>query len=222
MDTFTVRRVISGDTFVIKDKTIGKVKVQIAGITSAISANGNCDERFRDILTGLLPKGSDVELNLKDLDDQGNATSDVIFQGDIAKKLIKRGYAQVNLARLEDISPSRLKKLERLQQRAIDKKKGFWSDAFADCRPEDFPDDVISSEAEITSTSQLPEFTTKPDSGIPGYNGASDIQCSTCSWPDIGFVPGQSTQLFGDQDITGATLFDPELVGPDMAEPITG
>ena len=94
MDTFTVRRVISGDTFVIKDKTIGKVKVQIAGITSAISANGNCDERFRDILTGLLPKGSDVELNLKDLDDQGNATSDVIFQGDIAKKLIKRGYAR--------------------------------------------------------------------------------------------------------------------------------
>lgn len=222
MDTFTVRRVISGDTFVIKDKTIGKVKVQIAGITSAISANGNCDERFRDILTGLLPKGSDVELNLKDLDDQGNATSDVIFQGDIAKKLIKRGYAQVNLARLEDISPSRLKKLERLQQRAIDKKKGFWSDAFADCRPEDFPDDVISSEAEITSTSQLPEFSTKPDSGIPGYNGASDIQCSTCSWTDIGFVPGQSTQLFGDQDITVATLFDPELVGPDMAEPITG
>lgn len=222
MDTFTVRRVISGDTFVIKDKTIGKVKVQIAGITSAISANENCDERFRDILTGLLPKGSDVELNLKDLDDQGNATSDVIFQGDIAKKLIKRGYAQVNLARLEDISPSRLKKLERLQQRAIDKKKGFWSDAFADCRPEDFPDDVISSEAEITSTSQLPEFTTKPDSGIPGYNGASDIQCSTCSWTDIGFVPGQSTQLFGDQDITVATLFDPELVGPDMAEPITG
>ena len=222
MDTFTVRRVISGDTFVIKDKTIGKVKVQIAGITSAISANGNCDERFRDILTGLLPKGSDVELNLKDLDDQGNATSDVIFQGDIAKKLIKRGYAQVNLARLEDISPSRLKKLERLQQRAIDKKKGFWSDAFADCRPEDFPDDVISSEAEITSTSQLPEFTTKPDSGIPGYNGASDIQCSTCSWTDIGFVPGQSTQLFGDQDITVATLFDPELVGADMAEPITG
>ncbi|MBL6740475.1 MAG: thermonuclease family protein [Synechococcus sp. BS301-5m-G54] len=222
MDTFTVRRVISGDTFVIKDKTIGKAKVQIAGITSAISANGNCDERFRDILTGLLPKGSDVELNLKDLDDQGNATSDVIFQGDIAKKLIKRGYAQVNLARLEDISPSRLKKLERLQQRAIDKKKGFWSDAFADCRPEDFPDDVISSEAEITSTSQLPEFTTKPDSGIPGYNGASDIQCSTCSWTDIGFVPGQSTQLFGDQDITVATLFDPELVGPDMAEPITG
>ena len=222
MDTFTVRRVIRGDTFVIQDKTIGKVKVQIAGITSAISANGNCDERFRDILTGLLPKGSDVELNLKDLDDQGNATSDVIFQGDIAKKLIKRGYAQVNLARLEDISPSRLKKLERLQQRAIDKKKGFWSDAFADCRPEDFPDDVISSEAEITSTSQLPEFTTKPDSGIPGYNGASDIQCSTCSWTDIGFVPGQSTQLFGDQDITVATLFDPELVGPDMAEPITG
>ena len=222
MDTFTVRRVISGDTFVIKDKTIGKVKVQIAGITSAISTNGNCDERFRDILTGLLPKGSDVELNLKDLDDQGNATSDVIFQGDIAKKLIKRGYAQVNLARLEDISPSRLKKLERLQQRAMDKKKGFWSDAFADCRPEDFPDDVISSEAEITSTSQLPEFSTKPDSGIPGYNGASDIQCSTCSWTDIGFVPGQSTQLFGDQDITVATLFDPELVGPDMAEPITG
>lgn len=121
MDTFTVRRVISGDTFVIKDKTIGKVKVQIAGITSAISPNGNCDDRFRDILTGLLP-----------------------------------------------------------------------------------------------------EFTTKPDSGIPGYNGASDIQCSTCSWTDIGFVPGQSTQLFGDQDITVATLFDPELVGPDMAEPITG
>jgi endonuclease YncB( thermonuclease family) len=222
MDTFTVRRVISGDTFVIKDKAIGKVKVQIAGITSAISANGNCDERFRDILTGLLPKGSDVELNLKDLDDQGNATSEVIFQGDIARKLIKRGYAQVNLARLEDISPSRLKKLERLQQRAMDKKKGFWSDAFTECRPEDFPGEAMSTEAEITSTNQLPEFTTKPDSGIPGYNGASDIQCSTCSWTDIGFVPGQSTQLFGDQDITVATLFDPELVGPDMAEPITG
>ena len=108
MDTFTVRRVISGDTFVIKDKTIGKVKVQIAGITSAISPNGNCDDRFRDILTGLLPKGSEVKLSLKDLDDQGKVTSKVRFQGDIAKKLIKRGYAQVNLARLEDISPSRL------------------------------------------------------------------------------------------------------------------
>ena len=124
MDTFTVKRVISGDTFVIKDKNIGKVKVQIAGITSAsVLTNGKCDERFRDILTGLLPKGSEVKLSLKDLDDQGNVTSKVRFQGDLAKKLIKRGYAQVNLARLEDISPSRLKKLERLQQRAMKKKE---------------------------------------------------------------------------------------------------
>ena len=222
METFTVRRVISGDTFVIRDKKIGKVKVQIAGITSAISANGACDERFRDILTGLLPKGSEVKLNLSDLDDQGKVTSKVRFQGDIAKKLVKRGYAQVNLAQIEDISPSRLKKLERLQQRAMDKKKGFWSDAFADCRPEGFPDGVISTEDEITPISQPADFTAKPDSGIPGYNGASDIQCNSCSWSDIGFVPGQSTQLFGDQDITVDTLFDPELVGPDMAEPITG
>ena len=222
MDTFSVRRVISGDTFVIKDKTIGKVKVQIAGITSAISANGNCDERFRDILPGLRPKGSDIELNLKDLDDQGNATSEVIFQGDIARKLIKQGYAQVNLARLEDISPSRLKKLERLQQRAMDKKKGFWSDAFTECRPEDFPGEAISTEAEITSTSQLPEFTTKPNSGIPGYNGASDIECLSCSWSDIGFVPGEPNRLFGDQDINIDTLFDMELVGTEMAKPITG
>ena len=171
MDTFTVKRVISGDTFVIKDKNIGKVKVQIAGITSAISANGKCDERFRDILTGLLPKGSEVKLSLKDLDDQGNVTSKVRFQGDLAKKLIKRGYAQVNLARLEDISPSRLKKLERLEQRAMNKKKGIWSDAFADCRPEDFPDGVISTAAEITPISQPSDFTAKPDSGIPGYHG---------------------------------------------------
>ena len=55
MEKFTVKRIISGDTFVIKDKNIGKVKVQIAGITSAISANGECGDKFRDVLTGLLP-----------------------------------------------------------------------------------------------------------------------------------------------------------------------
>ena len=222
MDTFTVKRVISGDTFVIKDKNIGKVKVQIAGITSAISANGKCDERFRDILTGLLQKGSEVKLSLKDLDDQGNVTSKVRFQGDLAKKLIKRGYAQVNLARLEDISPSRLKKLERLEQRAMNKKKGIWSDAFADCRPEDFPDGVISTAAEITPISQPSDFTAKPDSGIPGYNGSSDIECNSCSWTGIGFIPGQPNRLFGDQNINVDTLFDMELVGPEMAKPITG
>ena len=222
MDTFTVRRVISGDTFVIKDKTIGKVKVQIAGITSAISPNGNCDDRFRDILTGLLPKGSEVKLSLKDLDDQGKVTSKVRFQGDIAKKLVKRGYAQVNLARLEDISPSRLKKLERLQQRAMKKKKGFWSDEFSDCRPEDFPDGVILNEPEISPRHQRSDFIAKPNSGIPGYNGSSDIECISCSWSEIGFVPGQSNRLFGDVDITIDTLFDMKLVGPEMAKPITG
>ena len=58
METFTVRRIISGNTFVIKDKNIGKVRVQIAGITSAISANDECNGHFRDVHTGLLPKGS--------------------------------------------------------------------------------------------------------------------------------------------------------------------
>ena len=206
METFTVKRIISGDTFIIKDNNIGKVKVQIAGISSAISANGECSDRFRDVLTGLLPKESEVKLNLNELDDQGNVISKVRSQGNIARKLIKRGYAQVNLGSSEDISPAKLKRLEKLQRRAMKKKIGFWSDAFSDCRLADVPDELIST----------------PDSGIPGYNGASDIQCSTCSWTDIGFVPGQSTQLFGDQDITVATLFDPELVGPDMAEPITG
>ena len=222
MEKFTVKRIISGDTFVIKDKNIGKVKVQIAGITSAISANGECGDKFRDVLTGLLPKGSEVKLSLNDLDDQVNVTSKVRYQGNIAKKLIRRGYAQVNLASLEDISPRKLKKLEKLQRRAMKKKRGFWSDAFSDCRLTDIPDELISNDASINPAIQPADFTAKPDSGIPGYNGSSDLECLTCSWSDIGFVPGQPNRLFGDQDITVDTLFDMELVGEEMAKPITG
>ena len=206
METFTVKRIISGDTFIIKDKNIGKVKVQIAGISSAISANGECGDRFRDVLTGLLPKESEVKLDLNELDDQGNVISKVRSQGNIARKLIKRGYAQVNLGSSEDISPAKLKRLEKLQRRAMKKKIGFWSDAFSDCRLADVPDELIST----------------PDSGIPGYNGESDLECLSCSWSDIGFVPGQPNQLFGDQDINIDTLFDIELVGTEMAKPITG
>ena len=222
METFTVKRIISGDTFVIKDKNIGKVKVQIAGITSALSANGECSDRFRDVLTGLLPKGSEVKLNLKDPDDQGNVISKVRSQGNIARKLIKQGYAQVNLASVEEISPTKLKKFEKLQRRAMRKKKGFWSDAFSDCRLGDVADELISSGAALDATSQPSDFTAKPDSGIPGYNGSSDLECISCSWSDIGFVPGQPNRLFGDQDINVDTLFDIELVGPEMAKPITG
>ena len=222
METFTVKRIISGDTFVIKDKNIGKVKVQIAGITSALSANEECSDHFRDVLTGLLPKGSEVKLSLKDLDDQGNVMSKVRFQGNIARKLIKQGYAQVNLASVEGISPKKLKKFEKLQRRAMRKKKGFWSDAFSDCRLGDVPDELISSGAALDPTSQPSDFAAKPDSGIPGYNGSSDLECLSCSWTDIGFVPGQPNRLFGDQDINVDTLFDMELVGPEMAEPITG
>jgi len=207
METFTVRRIISGNTFVIKDKNIGKVRVQIAGITSAISANDECNGHFRDVLTGLLPKGSEVKLNLKDLDDQGNVISKVRSRGNIAKKLIKRGYAQLNLADLEDISASKLEKLERFQRRAKEQKRGFWSDEFSDCRLGNVPDEVTS---------------TKPDSGIPGYSGSSDLECISCTWSDIGFVPGPPNRLFGDQDINVDTLFDMELVGPEMAKPITG
>ena len=222
MEKFTVKRIISGDTFVIKDKNIGKVKVQIAGITSAISASGECGDKFRDVLTGLLPKGSEVKLSLNDLDDQGNAMSKVRSRGNIARKLIKRGYAQVNLASSEDISPTQLKKLEKLQRRAMKNKRGFWSDAFSDCRLTDIPDELISNDASINPAIQPADFTAKPDSGIPGYNGSSDLECLTCSWSDIGFVPGQPNRLFGDQDITVDTLFDMELVGEEMAKPITG
>ena len=222
METFTVKRIISGDTFVIKDKNIGKVKVQIAGITSALSANGECSDRYRDVLTGLLPKGSEVKLNLMDLDDQGNVISKVRSQGNIARKLIKKGYAQVNLGSAEEISPTKLRKFEKLQRRAMKKKKGFWSDSFSDCRLGDVPDELISSGAALDPTSQPSDFAAKPDSGIPGYNGSSDLECLSCSWTDIGFVPGQPNRLFGDQDINVDTLFDMELVGPEMAEPITG
>jgi len=222
METFTVKRIISGDTFVIRDKDIGKIRVQIAGISSVIGANGECGDKFRDVLTGLLPRGSEVKLSLNDLDDQVNVTSKVRYQGNIAKKLIRRGYAQVNLASLEDISPRKLKKLEKLQRRAMKKKRGFWSDAFSDCRLTDIPDELISNDASINPAIQPADFTAKPDSGIPGYNGSSDLECLTCSWSDIGFVPGQPNRLFGDQDITVDTLFDMELVGEEMAKPITG
>ena len=222
METFTVKRIISGDTFVIRDKDIGKIRVQIAGTSSVIGANGECGDKFRDVLTGLLPRGSEVKLSLNDLDDQVNVTSKVRYQGNIAKKLIRRGYAQVNLASLEDISPRKLKKLEKLQRRAMKKKRGFWSDAFSDCRLTDIPDELISNDASINPAIQPADFTAKPDSGIPGYNGSSDLECLTCSWSDIGFVPGQPNRLFGDQDITVDTLFDMELVGEEMAKPITG
>lgn len=222
METFTVKRIISGDTFVIRDKDIGKIRVQIAGISSVIGANGECGDKFRDVLTGLLPRGSEVKLSLNDLDDQVNVTSKVRYQGNIAKKLIRRGYAQVNLASLEDISPRKLKKLEKLQRRAMKKKRGFWSDAFSDCRLTDIPDELISNDASINPAIQPADFTAKPDSGIPGYNGSSDLECLTCSWSDIGFVPGQPNRLFGDQDISVDTLFDMELVGEEMAKPITG
>ena len=222
METFTVKRIINGDTFVIRDKDIGKIRVQIAGISSVIGANGECGDKFRDVLTGLLPRGSEVKLSLNDLDDQVNVTSKVRYQGNIAKKLIRRGYAQVNLASLEDISPRKLKKLEKLQRRAMKKKRGFWSDAFSDCRLTDIPDELISNDASINPAIQPADFTAKPDSGIPGYNGSSDLECLTCSWSDIGFVPGQPNRLFGDQDITVDTLFDMELVGEEMAKPITG
>ena len=222
METFTVKRIISGDTFVIKDKNIGKVKVQIAGITSALSANEECADHFRDVLTGLLPKGSEVKINLNDLDDQVNVISKVRSQGNIARKLIKKGYAQVNLGSAEEISPTKLRKFEKLQRRAMKKKKGFWSDSFSDCRLGVVPDELISSGAALDPTSQPSDFAAKPDSGIPGYNGSSDLECLSCSWTDIGFVPGQPNRLFGDQDINVDTLFDMELVGPEMAEPITG
>ena len=222
MEKFTVKRIISGDTFVIRDKDIGKIRVQIAGISSVIGANGECGDKFRDVLTGLLPRGSEVKLSLNDLDGQVNVTSKVRYQGNIAKKLIRRGYAQVNLASLEDISPRKLKKLEKLQRRAMKKKRGFWSDAFSDCRLTDIPDELISNDASINPAIQPADFTAKPDSGIPGYNGSSDLECLTCSWSDIGFVPGQPNRLFGDQDITVDTLFDMELVGEEMAKPITG
>ena len=222
METFTVKRIISGDTFVIKDKNIGKVKVQIAGITSALSANEECADHFRDVLTGLLPKGSEVKINLNDLDDQGNVISKVRSQGNIARKLIKQGYAQVNLASVEEISPAKLKKFEKLQRRAMNKKRGFWSDAFSDCRLGDASDELISSGASLDPTNQPSDFIAKPDSGIPGYTGSSELECASCSWSDIGFVPEQPNRLFGDQDINVETLFDMELVGPEMAKPITG
>ena len=196
--------------------------MQIAGISSAISANGECGDRFRDVLTGLLPKESEVKLNLNELDDQGNVISKVRSQGNIARKLIKRGYAQVNLGSSEDISPAKLKRLEKLQRRAMKKKIGFWSDAFSDCRLADVPDELISSNAAINPTIQPADFVAQPDSGIPGYNGESDLECLSCSWSDIGFVPGQPNRLFGDQDVNIDKLFDMELVGKEMAKPITG
>ena len=73
---------------------------------------------------------------------------------------------------------------------------------------------------------QPADFVAQPDSGIPGYNGESDLECLSCSWSDIGFVPGQPNRIFGDQDINIDIdidiLFDMDLVDKEMAKPITG
>jgi micrococcal nuclease len=129
-----VSRVVDGDTFHCRD---GR-KVRLIGVDSPELAQGAPGSQARDVLSRLLPRGSEVRLeeDAAPTDRYGRVLAWVWSDAGLVNEALVRGGWAV----LYTVPPNvkYAKRIERAQKEARGSHAGLWSGSAFECQPSEY------------------------------------------------------------------------------------